>query len=275
MNSPAGSIVFFCLYFHQPLQMTILQGVLLFGSAALAGMINSVAGGGTLLTFPALIWAGNSAIIANATSTVALVPGAWSSIWGYRSQLHETPRRFFVLLLPSLIGGIIGAVLLKRTPPVIFANMVPYLVLFATVLFMLQEPVQRWLRTSELTHHPVTARWIIGTSFYQFLVAIYGGYFGAGIGILMLAVLGIMGLTNIHQMNGLKNIFGSSINAVAAIYFILAGLVNWQSALLMMAGAIIGGYGAAGLAQRLGQKFVRRAVIVIGFAMTISLLFKQ
>lgn len=275
MNSPAGSIVFFCLYFHQPLQMTILQGVLLFGSAALAGMINSVAGGGTLLTFPALIWAGNSAIIANATSTVALVPGAWSSIWGYRSQLHETPRRFFVLLLPSLIGGIIGAVLLKRTPPVIFANMVPYLVLFATVLFMLQEPVQRWLRTSDLTHHPVTAKWIIGTSFYQFLVAIYGGYFGAGIGILMLAVLGIMGLTNIHQMNGLKNIFGSSINAVAAIYFILAGLVNWQSALLMMAGAIIGGYGAAGLAQRLGQKFVRRAVIVIGFAMTISLLFKQ
>lgn len=275
MNSLAGSIVFFCLYFHQPLQMTILQGVLLFGSAALAGMINSVAGGGTLLTFPALIWAGNSAIIANATSTVALVPGAWSSIWGYRSQLHETPRRFFVLLLPSLIGGIIGAVLLKRTPPVIFANMVPYLVLFATVLFMLQEPVQRWLRTSDLTHHPVTTRWIIGTSFYQFLVAIYGGYFGAGIGILMLAVLGIMGLTNIHQMNGLKNIFGSSINAVAAIYFILAGLVNWQSALLMMAGAIIGGYGAAGLAQRLGQKFVRRAVIVIGFAMTISLLFKQ
>lgn len=275
MNSLAGSIVFFCLYFPQLLNMTILQGVLLFGSAVLAGMINSVAGGGTLLTFPALIWAGNSAIIANATSTVALVPGAWSSIWGYRSQLHETPRRFFVLLLPSLIGGIIGAVLLKRTPPVIFANMVPYLVLFATVLFMLQEPVQRWLRTSELTHHPVTARWIIGTSFYQFLVAIYGGYFGAGIGILMLAVLGIMGLTNIHQMNGLKNIFGSSINAVAAIYFILAGLVNWQSALLMMAGAIIGGYGAAGLAQRLGQKFVRRAVIVIGFAMTISLLFKQ
>lgn len=255
--------------------MTILQGALLFGSAVLAGMINSVAGGGTLLTFPSLIWAGNSAIIANATSTVALVPGAWSSIWGYRSQLHETPRRFFVLLLPSLLGGIIGAVLLKRTPPAIFANMVPYLVFFATVLFMLQEPVQRWLRTSDLTHHPVTTRWIIGTSFYQFLVAIYGGYFGAGIGILMLAVLGFMGLTNIHQMNGLKNIFGSSINAVAAIYFIFAGLVNWQSALLMMAGAIIGGYGAAGLAQRLGQKFVRRAVIVIGFAMTISLLFKK
>ncbi len=255
--------------------MTILQGALLFGSAVLAGMINSVAGGGTLLTFPSLIWAGNSAIIANATSTVALVPGAWSSIWGYRSQLHETPRRFFVLLLPCLLGGIIGAVLLKRTPPAIFANMVPYLVFFATVLFMLQEPVQRWLRTSDLTHHPVTTQWIIGTSFYQFLVAIYGGYFGAGIGILMLAVLGFMGLTNIHQMNGLKNIFGSSINAVAAIYFILAGLVNWQAALLMMAGAIIGGYGAAGLAQRLGQKFVRRAVIVIGLAMTISLLFKK
>lgn len=253
-------------------ETTLLQGILLFAAAAVAGMINSLAGGGTLLTFPALIWSGHSAIIANATSTVALVPGAWGSVWGYRSQLHETPRRFFFLLLPSLAGGIIGAVLLKLTPPVVFAGMVPFLVFFATLLFMLQERLQRRLRTRD--PHPATTKWIIGTSFYQFLVAVYGGYFGAGIGILMLAVLGFMGLTNIHQMNGLKNIFGSSINAVAAIYFILSGLVNWQAALLMMAGAIIGGYSAAGMAQRLGQKFVRRAVIAIGFAMTVSLLFK-
>lgn len=254
--------------------MTITQALLLFGAAGLAGMINSVAGGGTLLTFPALYWAGNSAIVANATSTVALVPGAWGSMWGYRSQLHQTPRKFFVLLIPSLIGGIIGAVLLKLTPPLVFDRMVPFLILGTTVLFMLQEPAQRWLRTSELTHHPATLKWIILASVYQFLVAVYGGYFGAGIGILMLAALGFMGLTNIHQMNGLKNIFGSSINVVAAAYFIYAGLVNWQAALVMMAGAIIGGYGAAGMAQRLGQKFVRRAVIVIGFAMAVSMLFK-
>jgi uncharacterized membrane protein YfcA len=255
--------------------MTFLQGSLLFGSAMLAGMINSIAGGGTLVTFPTLVWVGLTEKIANATSTVALVPGAWSSLWGYRSEMQNTPRRFFVLVIPSLIGGILGAVLLKWTPPAMFAALVPFLVLFATLLFMVQEPVQRWLRTSEATHHPVTTRWLIGASFYQFLVAVYGGYFGAGIGILMLAVLGLMGLSNIHQMNGLKNTFGSMINAVAAVYFIIVGLVDWPAALIMTAGAIVGGYGAAGLARKLGQKFVRRAVIVIGFAMAISLFIKR
>lgn len=251
--------------------MTLTEAILLFGAGGLAGMINSVAGGGTLLTFPALYWAGNSAIVANATSTVALVPGAWGSLWGYRSQLSRTPRKFFILLVPSLIGGIIGAVLLRSTPPLVFDRIVPWLILGTTFLFMLQEPVQRWLKTSDLTHHPMTFKWGAIASFYQLLVAVYGGYFGAGIGILMLAALGFMGLTNIHQMNGLKNIFGSSINLVAAGYFILAGMVNWKPALVMMAGAIIGGYGAAGLAQRLGQKFVRRAVIFIGFAMAVSM----
>ena len=248
---------------------------MLFGAAFLAGMINSVAGGGTLLTFPTLYWAGHSPLVANATSTVALVPGAWSSMWGYREELRQTPHRLFVLLIPSLIGGILGAILLKRTPPEDFAALVPYLVLFATVLFLVQEPIQRWLRTSDATNHPITTTWLVSTAFYQFLVAVYGGYFGAGIGILMLAALGLMGLNNIHQMNGLKNIFVSTINAVAAIYFIATGLVSWPAALLMAAGAIIGGYGAAGLARKLGQKFVKRTVIVIGFAMTISLFIKQ
>jgi uncharacterized protein len=255
--------------------MTIIEGALLFGSAMAAGMINSVAGGGTLLTFPSLIWAGHSPIIANATSTVALVPGTWSSIWGYRRELETTPRRFFVLVIPSLVGGILGAALLNRTPPALFAALVPFLILFATILFLIQEPIQRRRQTGDATQHPVTTRWLIGTAFYQFLIAVYGGYFGAGIGILMLAALGLMGLSNIHQMNGLKNIFGSSINAVAAVYFIVVGLVNWPAALVMAAGSIIGGYGAAGLARKLGQKFVRRTVIVIGLAMTVSLFLKQ
>jgi uncharacterized protein len=255
--------------------MTILQGSLLFISAMAAGMINAVAGGGTLLTFPSLIWAGHSPIIANATSTVALVPGTWSSMLGYRRELEATPRRFFVLMIPSLIGGILGAALLKRTPPAAFAAIVPYLILFATILFLAQEPIQRLLRTSDTTQHPVTKQWLISTAFYQFFIAVYGGYFGGGMGILMLAALGLMGLSDIHQMNGLKNVLGTSINVVAAVYFIIAGLVNWPAALLMAAGAIVGGYGAAGLARRLGQKFVRRTVIVIGLAMAISLLIKQ
>lgn len=255
--------------------MTLTQGSLLFFAAMSAGMINSVAGGGTLLTFPSLIWAGYSHIIANATSTVALVPGAWSSMWGYRDNLKNTPRRYFILIVPSLIGGIIGAVLLKLTPPHTFAALVPYLVLFATVLFMVQGTIKKKVTSDDDSEQIVSNHWFLTTIIYQFLVAVYGGYFGAGIGILMLAALGFMGMHNIHQMNGLKNILGSGINLVAAAYFIYIGIVSWPAALIMTAGAIIGGYGAAGIARKLGDKFVRRSVIVIGFAMAISLFFKN
>jgi hypothetical protein len=255
--------------------MTLVQGLLLFGAAMMAGMINSVAGGGTLVTFPALIWSGRPEIIANATSTFALVPGALSSAYGYRGEMHKAPRKFLYLLIPSVVGGAIGAVLLKRTPPATFAALVPFLILFATVLFMLQGPIQRWLRSESAAHEDATANWMIGAGFYQFLVAIYGGYFGAGIGILTLAVLGIMGLTDIHQMNGLKNIFGSTVNGIAAVYFVFAGLIDWPSAALMAAGSIVGGYGAAGIARRMGQKFVRRVVILVGLAMAVSLFFKR
>lgn len=255
--------------------MTLTQGVLLFGAAMMAGMLNSVAGGGTLVTFPALIWSGRPEIIANATSTFALVPGTWASAYGYRVELLKAPRKFLYLMIPSVAGGVIGAVSLNRTPPATFAALVPFLILFATVLFMLQETVQRWLRSGASAHQEETASWMVGAGFYQFLVAIYGGYFGAGIGILMLAVLGLMGLSDIHQMNGLKNIFGSMINGVAAVYFVFSGMIDWPSAALMAAGAIIGGYGAAGIARKIGQKAVRRIVIVIGFAMTISLMFKR
>ena len=203
------------------------------------------------------------------------MPGAWASAYGYRGEMLKAPRKFLYLLIPSVVGGIIGAVLLKRTPPAIFAALVPFLILFATVLFMIQGLVQRWLRSGASAHEEATARWMLGAAFYQFLVAIYGGYFGAGIGILMLAVLGIMGLSDIHQMNGLKNIFGSMINGVAAVYFVFAGLIDWPSAVLMAAGSIVGGYGAAGIARRMGQTFVRRVVIIIGFAMAISLFFKR
>lgn len=263
--------------------MTLLQGSLLFGSAVLAGMINSVAGGGTLVSFPTLVWTGVSPIIANATNTLAMVPGAWAGLWGYRDEMRETPRHYVYLLIPSLIGGVIGAILLRRTPAKTFAALVPFLILFATILFIVQGPIQRWLKTGRAYSHsgagakdrPVSSSWLIGVSFYQLLIAIYGGYFGAGIGILMLAGLGIIGLSNIHEMNGLKNLFASTINAVAAFYFIVVGMIDWRSACVMCAGSIIGGYGAAGLARKLGQKFVRRTVIAIGLAMAVSLFFKH
>jgi uncharacterized protein len=255
--------------------MTLSQSLLLFSAALAAGMINSVAGGGTLVSYPALVWLGYPQISANATNTLALAPGALSSLWGYRGELKDTPQHFFVLLIPSFIGGILGAVLLKLTPAKTFEFLVPFLILFATLLFMAQDPIKRWLRLGEAHEVHQSPSWMMGALFYQFLVGIYGGYFGAGIGILTLAVLGVLGLENIHQMNALKNIFAGTINLVAALYFIYAGLIHWPEAILMAVGAIVGGYGAAGLAQRMGQRAVRRCVIVIGLAMAVSLLIKR
>ncbi len=252
--------------------MDILHGSIAFGAAFIAGMINSVAGGGTLLTFPALVWVGLPPVMANATNTVAIWPGSLGGMWGYREELERTERRFLLMIAPSLIGGILGAALLEWTPPGVFAKLVPYLVLLATALFMAQEPIQRWLRRGNPSG-PAVAHGA-GAMIFQFFVALYGGYFGAGIGILMLAALGLMGLTEMNEMNALKNLFALCINGIASVYFVVAGMVYWPYVLLMAAGAIAGGYGSAGIARRLGSKVVRRIVIGIGFGMAISLFVK-
>ena len=244
-----------------------------FGSAFLAGAINSVAGGGTLVSFPTLVWLGLPSVTANATSTVAIWPASASSMFGYRREVRSTPMRMLLLVIPSLLGGIAGALLLRCTPPATFDALVPFLILFATLLFMAQETVQRKLKTTQAANHK-SAAWLTGAMFFQLLVAIYGGYFGAGIGILMLAALGVLGLTDIHQMNGLKNFFGGCVNGVAAFYFAWSNMVYWPYVLIMALGAIAGGYLGAGLARRVGRTAVRRIVIGIGFAMSISLFLK-
>lgn len=260
------------------------QATVIFGAAFVAGVINSVAGGGTLISFPALVWMGRDPILANATSAVALWPGSLAGMIGYRRELRGSREWMWRLGLPSLAGGLIGAALLLLTPSDLFASIVPFLILFATILFALQEPITRRRRGApevdarseavEAFHNPARGWWI-GAAVFQFLVAVYGGYFGAGIGILMLAALGILGLADIHQMNGLKNFLAVCINGVAALYFIVSGAVVWPDMLIMTAGAIMGGYFGAGLARKLGRKFVRRFVIVVGVAMTVSLLFSS
>jgi len=251
----------------------ILHALAAFGAAFAAGMINSVAGGGTLVTFPTLIWLGLNGVTANATSTVAIWPGSLGGMWGYRRELSTVDRRMLALVAPSLIGGISGALLLRYTPPAIFDRLVPFLILFATLLFMAQEPLQRKLKSAGAQGHHST-RWLAGAMLFQLGVALYGGYFGAGIGILMLAALGILGLSDIHQMNGLKNFFALSINGVAAIYFIWARMVYWPDVLIMAVAAIAGGYGSAGIARRIGRARVRRIVIAIGFSMAVALFVK-
>ena len=179
----------------------------------------------------------------------------------------------FALVVPSVIGGILGALLLNRTPPAVFDALVPFLILFATLLFTIQEPVQKRLKMSHPESHK-SSRWLIGAMSFQFFVALYGGYFGAGIGILMLAALSVLGLTDIHQMNGLKALLGASVNGVAALYFIFARMVYWPEFVVMVIGAIIGGYGGARVARRIGGRAVRRIVILVGFSMAAAMFVK-
>jgi uncharacterized membrane protein YfcA len=254
--------------------LDLTQAAVAFGAAFLAGAINSVAGGGTLVSFPALIWLGLNSVTANATSTVAIWPGTVGSVWGYRRELRDAEPRFRVLIVPSLVGGITGAFLLRWTPPALFDRLVPYLILFATLLFMAQEPVQRKLKTSGPGARQST-HWLVGAIVFQLFVGLYGGYFGAGIGILMLAALSILGLNDIHEMNSLKVVFGGSINGIAAAYFIWAGMVQWPFVLIMAVGAILGGWGGAGTARKMGRTTVRRIVIAIGFGMAVSLFIKK
>ncbi len=254
--------------------MTPLQIAALVASSAAAGVMNAMAGGGTILTYPTLLWLGESPIIANATSTVALLPGAASSLFGYRREVLEHRGWLTTLFLPSLLGGAAGAALLLVTPARAFQHLAPFLILFATVLFMLRGAVARWAGTSSASLGRTPGRLAIAIPF-QFAVAVYGGYFGAGIGILMLAVLGFLGLSDIHASNGLKNFFAMCINGIAAAYFILRGAVEWRAALVMIAGSILGGYAGARFARKIGQDRARTAVIVIGFVVAGLLLYQS
>jgi uncharacterized membrane protein YfcA len=253
--------------------MNLRQETVIAGAAFAAGLINSIAGGGTLVSFPALLWTGRDPVLANATSTVALWPASLAGVYGFRRELKGGARLFLFFGVPSLAGGILGAVLLLRTPSETFARLVPFLILFATLLLAVQEPLSRRLRGADDERTPSRAWWA-GALVFQFCVGVYGGYFGAGIGILMLAALGLLGFTDIHRMNALKNLLAICINGVAAVYFITSGAVIWSDVLVMTFAAIAGGYSGARLAYRLGRRFVRLAVIVIGLVMSISLFIK-
>jgi uncharacterized protein len=246
--------------------------LLVLAAACVAGAINSVAGGGTLITVPTLIWLGMPAINANATSAVALWPGSLSGAWGFRHELVAADRRVFALIVPSLIGGLSGAILLHQTPPDVFERLVPGLILVATCLFMAQEPLQRRFNLTAI--HNARSHWLSWTMLFQLLVGIYGGYFGAGIGIMMLAALSLMGHTDIHQMNGVKNLLAVAINGIAITYFVFTDLILWPDALVMAIGAIAGGAAGAGLARRVGRPVVRRMVIVVGLAMALAMFLR-
>jgi uncharacterized membrane protein YfcA len=251
------------------------SALILFAATFVAGIVNSIAGGGTLISFPTLVWLGRNPILANATNAAALWPGSFAGMVGFRRDLAKVRRWLLLLTIPSLAGGAIGAILLLHTSTRTFEELIPWLILGATLLLAFQEIVTRRLDLVARAHQEPTSGWVVFVFSFQFLVGVYGGYFGAGMGILMLAALELIGLTDLHQMNGLKNLLAICINGVAAIYFAASGAVIWLDALVMAIAAVLGGIAGAKLAQRLGRKFVRAFVVLIGLGMTVALFLKR
>jgi uncharacterized membrane protein YfcA len=257
--------------------MDFVRVCILLLAGCTAGLMNSIAGGGTLVTFPALVFTGLSPIIANATSTVALLPGTAGSTAGYRKKIRGVSRWLKVFTPVSLLGGLLGGILLVRTPSRVFDGLVPFLILFATILFMAHSSFSKFfgMRSRALHGSTPSRTWVIGAVVFQFAVAVYGGYFGAGIGILMLASLGILGFEDVHEMNTVKVILGFLINVIAAAYFVASGLIDWPSAGVMAAGTVIGGYGGAHLAQRIPQVTIRRLITAIGLLISAVMFSRQ
>lgn len=257
--------------------MTFISSILLFIAAMLGGTLNSVAGGGSFITVPSLIFAGVLPVQANTTSTVALWPGSVASITAYRRELAKLNRVVILTLgITSMVGGVLGALLLLSTSQSTFLYLLPYLMLVATLLFAFSPRITALLRKRSVSTQGIQEkeslfswRTLAAISFIQLIIAVYGGYFGGGIGIMILASLGIMGMENIHEMNGMKTVLQSSINGVAVITFIIARAVVWLPALVMIAGAIAGGYGGAYFARKLDPRAIRIFVILIGSGMTI------
>jgi uncharacterized protein len=244
-------------------------------AAFLAGAVNSMAGGGTLLTFPALLTV-LTPVVANTTSTVALVPGSIAGAWGYRNELQGNLPWLRLLLAPSLAGGLLGSVLLLSFPGV-FERVVPWLLLLAALLFMFQPVLNRFLKGHDKAPDlpsadlpsPVLAIVLVVS---QFLIGIYGGYFGAGIGILMLSALGLMGLHDIHAMNAVKTLLASAINLTSVVVFVaydrfVQPVLAWQYGPVMAIASIVGGYAGARVSRRLPRPLVRWTVIAVGLGL--------
>jgi uncharacterized membrane protein YfcA len=241
---------------------------LLFGVALVAGALNSIAGGGSFLSFPTLLFMGMPSVNANATNTVALWPGTIASTGAYRKALGSPLlKRMLPLMLATLAGSFLGAWLLLHTRQRTFDRLVPWLLVSGTVLFSFRTRVTAWVGRHQQEQGP-SRRQVAWITLAQGLLGIYIGYFGAGVGIVMLPLLVLMGVENIHSISGLRVLLATCGNAVAVAVFILAHAVYWPQALLMTSGAILGGYAGAYLAQKMNAKTVGYLVIGIGLTMS-------
>jgi uncharacterized protein len=247
--------------------------VFLFFAGMLGGALNSVAGGGSFIAFPALLFSGVPPIPANATNTIALWTGTAASGGAYRSRL-DVPRRVMIpLLSASLLGGLIGAFLLLKTPAHTFMRVLPWLTLGATLLFAFGKKLAG--NRGSVIEQQTTGAALVGATLFQLAVGVYGGYFGGGMGIVMLAMLAALGMTDIHAMNALKSVMGFVINGVAVVTFVLARGVYWKHGIVMIIGSIAGGYLGAHYAMKLPQVWIRYFVVLVGAGMTAYFFWKS
>ena len=244
--------------------MSPVEGVVLFVAGAVASGINSVAGGGSLISFPVLtIGLRIPGLIANATNAVGLFPGSLASGLGFRDHLEKTGIYFKKLLIPTIVGSILGAFLLLKTTETAFKIIIPFLILLASILLWFQPKVKAMLANHE--------KQLVGPAvgmFLQFLVATYGGYFGAGMGIMMLASFALYMEGTTHELNAVKSLLGTIINFVASIVFVLKGMVQFDVAAVLIFGGIVGGYGSARMSLKVDPNKLRVAIAIYGFIMT-------
>jgi uncharacterized protein len=252
--------------------LTWQQAGLLLGVAVVSGAMNAVAGGGSFLSFPMLLVFGVPPIQANATNTIALWPGILGSIGAYRNELRgpEARRVLWPLLSTGAVGGLLGAVTLLVTPQQTFLHLIPYLLLAATLLFAFSRKITAALRPDG---EAALSTW--GGAAAQFFVAFYIGYFGAGAGILMMALLALLGMEHIHRINAYKTVQAAVCNGIAIVAFVTHGVIYWKHAAVMVVGATLGGYYGAFLAQKMKQEHVRWIVIAIGTGMSAYFFLKQ
>jgi uncharacterized membrane protein YfcA len=246
--------------------MSVATAAMLFLAALAGTAINSVAGGGSFIAFPALLFAGVPPVSANATNSVALWPGSVASAFAYRRELRDVRREIVPLSIASFAGGVAGSVLLLKTEESAFVALIPWLMLFAATLFTFGGRIARSLhgRIDQSGRGSLAAGVVA-----QLAVGIYGGYFGGGMGIMMLAILAVLGMTEMHKMNAVKTVHGALVNGVAVAAFVIAGAVAWTPGLVMVVGGIVGGYAGAAAARRVSALQVRRIVLAVAWSMTL------
>ncbi|MFT7214459.1 MAG: putative membrane protein YfcA [Granulosicoccus sp.] len=250
--------------------MTVTNTLLLLGCGVIGGMWNAVAGGATLFTFPALMAVGLPPVVANATNYLALLPSNAAALPAYRKELREVGKALWPLIIISGFGAVVGSLLLMKSDPAVFMSLVPYLILLATCLFAFGKSLNTGLR--RLAGESASKNLVY---FALFLFSIYGGYFGAGLGIILLAIAQIIGYTEFHTANSIKNLLATSFTIISIVIFGLGGLIAWPEAVTMMLGSTVGGYIGGRYARRVNERYLSVVVVVFGLCLSMVYFYRS